>query len=195
MSSDGKSDRQGVAGFRSPLPPWLKTDDLQVRTPLKPPATPKAPMLPNTSWMQIVEERRRATEERLGPKADHPKPLTKLRGRTPAMPQETSEDWCREARNLDRKALARLLRDLKDRLEKEEVRTLAVEAKLPQTIWSKFDKLDPFSRASSLSKAKACGWYHSNAAGAVSQSEPSISMPRKPPAPAAYPYATAAVDL
>lgn len=105
------------------------------------------------------------------------------------------------------------------------------QAKLPQTIWrwsqpferakfdayttwsvwnwkhsrSKFDKLDPFSRASSLSKAKvpivldlqicniasrleaidirswqceACGWYHSNAAGAVSQSEPSISMPR-----------------
>ncbi|CAL1131337.1 unnamed protein product [Cladocopium goreaui] len=112
------------------LPPWLKSDDLQVRTPMKLPRIPQPPALPNTSWMLILEERRRATEERLGPKADYPKPRTKLRGRSPRVPKEDSEDWSREASTLDRRTLARLLGDLKDRLARERKMTSATEAKL-----------------------------------------------------------------
>eukprot|EP00435_Cladocopium_sp_Y103_P010593 s2670_g2.t1 len=109
------------------VPPWLKSDDLQVRTPIKLPRIPQPPALPNTSWMLILEERRRATEERLGPKADYPKPRTKLRGRSPRVPKEDSEDWSREASTLDRRSLARLLRDLKDRLAREQKMTSATE--------------------------------------------------------------------
>eukprot|EP00434_Breviolum_minutum_P040821 symbB.v1.2.036293.t1/scaffold5091.1/size31067/1 len=113
------------------LPPWLKTDDLQVRTPMKLPRIPQAPPLPNTSWMLIIEERRRADEERLGPKADYPKPRTKLRGRSPKVPQ-TTEDWPREASTLDKRALARLLHDLKERLAREQQRTLAAKARVAE---------------------------------------------------------------
>ncbi|CAJ1443624.1 unnamed protein product [Effrenium voratum] len=171
------------------LPPWMKSDDMQVQTPLKVPPTPKPPALPDTSWMRMVEARRQHTEAWLGPKADHPKPRTKLRGSTPKRRAE-SQDWGYEARDLDQKVLARLLLDLKERLAKERLLTSAAEAKLRRTESAcRFDGLSSAAKAKSLSKAQACGWYHSNAAGVENLEPP--PRPRKEPPRAACPYATA----
>lgn len=84
--------------------------------------------------MRIVAARRAATEAALGPKADWPKPRTKLRARSPRLPRcqsDCSERWAREAQLLERPQLTRLLGDLKDRLKRERARTEALEAKLP----------------------------------------------------------------
>mmetsp|Transcript_40274 Transcript_40274/g.96071 ORF Transcript_40274/g.96071 Transcript_40274/m.96071 type:complete len:173 (+) Transcript_40274:2-520(+) len=167
----------------------MKSDDMQVQTPLKVPPTPKPPALPDTSWMRMVEARRQHTEAWLGPKADHPKPRTKLRGSTPKRRAE-SQDWGYEARDLDQKVLARLLLDLKERLAKERLLTSAAEAKLRRTESEcRFDGLSSAAKAKSLSKAQACGWYHNNAAGVENLEPP--PRPRKEPPRAACPYATA----
>mmetsp|Transcript_1337 Transcript_1337/g.2500 ORF Transcript_1337/g.2500 Transcript_1337/m.2500 type:complete len:167 (+) Transcript_1337:3-503(+) len=161
--------------------------------------------------MQYLAARREAQEEALGPKADFPKPLIKLRGRTPQTPAaDQTTDWGREARDIEQKALVRLLHGLKDRLGKEQERTLSVEAKLARKkrrppsgtslqglciSSTRFDELGPTTKASSLSRAKSCGWYPSHAAGFAPADEASRPLPSRPLARLdrvmACPYATA----
>lgn len=212
MAEQAARDPAEVRKQKELVPPWMKDGEPEVPTPRPAARTPQPPAPPaNSLWVQHLMERREAQEAALGPKVDYPKPLMKLRGRTPLTPgADQSQEWSREARDVEQKALVRLLHGLKDRLRHETERTKCVEARLanhssrqrsatplhfPASVASKrFDQLGANSKAMSMARAKSCGWYPSQAAGFVPAdlaSRPPRVPPKRTDRLLAYPYAIA----
>lgn len=80
--------------------------------------------------VKLAEARRQLYEEQLGPKAETCRRRIKPPG-TPLTPlADSSLDWGREARSLERPALSRLLHSLQERLDQEQIWRKNVEAKL-----------------------------------------------------------------
>mmetsp|Transcript_88373 Transcript_88373/g.156691 ORF Transcript_88373/g.156691 Transcript_88373/m.156691 type:complete len:255 (-) Transcript_88373:106-870(-) len=164
------------------LPPWLKSGDEGLTPRNHAPPTPKLP--PGEGRLvQLAEQRRRNADIELGAKWDMPKPQIKLRGRTPKTPNpEDSIAWGQKGRDLERRALARVLQNLQERLGKEKMWRQAAEEKLgkrrsrsetpllpgaTRTLSSSaFDEIDGNTKAMAISASRGMGWYEPDAAGA-----------------------------
>eukprot|EP00931_Biecheleriopsis_adriatica_P076225 TRINITY_DN49959_c0_g1_i1.p1 TRINITY_DN49959_c0_g1~~TRINITY_DN49959_c0_g1_i1.p1 ORF type:complete len:255 (-),score=42.69 TRINITY_DN49959_c0_g1_i1:74-838(-) len=179
------------------VPPWEKFDEVKVPSVARV-RTPQPPPVGDGRWVQMAQARRDAADAALGPKADMPKPLIKLRGRTPRTPPaEESLTWGREARDLDQRALVRVLHDLKARLGKEQKLRESAEAKLARSGRSRsetpllpngtrsmsssfFDAMDPSRKAMSLSLARSSGLYLNDAAGILAKDRLNEMFERAP---------------
>lgn len=183
------------------VPPWMKYGEAAPPTPQPAPRTPQPPALEGR-LVQLAESRRLAAERALGPKADLPAPRIKLRGRTPQVPAaEESLEWGREARDLDQRALARVLKGLQERLGQEtkwrelaearlarkssssrsETPLLPAKSMMRSTSSSVFGSLNTNDKAMGLSMARGKGWHLSNAAGTHATDRMMEMFERQPP--------------
>ncbi|CAE7252988.1 unnamed protein product [Symbiodinium natans] len=200
MTEQACRDPAEVERQKELVPPWMKeAGDVEIPSPRPAPRTPLPPAPGNSRWVQHVMARREAYEAALGPKVDYPKPLIKLRSRTPtpssAKYSSANSEENHEATDAEQRQLARLLHSLKDRLKREKDLVQSAEAKLarhsrrrtgtpldvPASVLSKrFDELGANSKATSMARAKSCGWYPSQAAG-FAPSDLAARQPAKPP--------------
>jgi len=179
------------------LPPWMKSGDEGLTPRNHAPPTPKLP--PGEGRLvQLAEMRRSNADIELGPKWDMPKPQIKLRGRTPKTPNpEDPISWGQKGRDLEQRALARVLQNLQERLGKEKVWRQAAEEKLGKRrsrsetpllpgahrtmSSSHFDELSANTKAMGLSASRSMGWYLNDAAGARQTDRMMEMLERQPP--------------
>eukprot|EP00440_Ansanella_granifera_P027813 gb/GFBE01030219.1/.p1 GENE.gb/GFBE01030219.1/~~gb/GFBE01030219.1/.p1 ORF type:complete len:258 (+),score=23.84 gb/GFBE01030219.1/:1-774(+) len=181
-------------------PPWMRVDEGPVCRPRTTPPTPQPPAVGDGRLVQMALARRAAADAALGPRADMPRPLIKLRGRTPQTPAaEESLEWGREARDLDQRALARVLHELQGRLSKETKLRADAEAKLSRKLSrsrsetpllpgasrtmasSCFADIAPNTKALAMSMARGQGWYYPNSAGSRPRDRMTEMLEQMPP--------------
>lgn len=183
------------------VPPWMKFGEAMPPTPRTAPRTPQPPVAEGR-LVQLAESRRLAADRALGPKCELPAPRIKLRGRTPQVPAaEESLEWGREARDLDQRALTRVLKGLQERLGQEKKWREVAEARLTRkssssrsetplllgktamrsTSSSAFVSLGTNDKALGLSLARGKGWYANNAAGTQATDRMTEMLERQPP--------------